>query len=148
MRVLGWTRSGREVPGVEAVELNDLLECSDMLTIHVALAPETRDLIDAGALARLRPGAVLVNTARGGVVNEAALVQALRTGRLAAAALDVFEAEPLDPASPLLAAPNLILAPHIGSASVATRARMADLAVANLLAGLEGRALHRRAPDA
>jgi glyoxylate reductase len=148
MRVLGWTRSGREVPGVEVVELNDLLECSDLLTIHVALAPETRDLIDAGALARLRPGAVLVNTARGGVVNEAALTEALRTGRLAAAALDVFETEPLDPTSPLLAAPNLILAPHIGSASVATRERMADLAVANLLAGLEGRALRHRAPDA
>jgi glyoxylate reductase len=148
MRVLGWTRSGREVPGVESVELGELLERADMLTIHVALTPETHDLIDARALARMRPGAILVNTARGGVVNESALALALREGRLAAAGLDVFEVEPLDPASPLLDAPNLLLAPHIGSASVATRERMADLAVENLLAGLAGRPLRHRAPDA
>jgi glyoxylate reductase len=146
MRVLGWTRSGRAAPGVEAVALAELLERSDMLTIHAALAPETRDLIDARAFARMRPGAILVNTARGGIVNEDALVAALRDGTLAAAALDVFEHEPLDPVSPLRDAPNLVLAPHIGSASVATRERMAELAVENLLAGLEGRPLRHRAP--
>jgi len=147
MRVLGWTRSGREVPGVESVTLTEVLERSDMLTVHVALTPETHDLIDARALARMRPGAVLVNTARGGIVNEEALVRALHEGRLAAAALDVFDVEPLDPASPLLDTPNLLLAPHIGSASHATRERMADLAVDNLLAGIEGRPLRHRAPD-
>jgi glyoxylate reductase len=141
MRVLGWTRSGRAVPGVEMLELDALLERSDFVSIHVALAPETRGLIDAAAFARMRPGAVLVNAARGGIVDEDALVAALSSGRLAGAALDVFESEPLDPGSPLVRAPNLVLSPHIGSASVETRTRMADLAVENLVAGLEGRRL-------
>jgi glyoxylate reductase len=145
MRVLGWTRSGREVAGVEPRPLDALLAASEFVSIHVSLAPETRNLIDARALSRLPRGAVLVNTARGGIVDEAALVAALQSGALAAAALDVFEREPLDPDSPLLGAPRLILTPHIGSASVATRIRMADLAVENLLAGLEGRALPHRA---
>jgi phosphoglycerate dehydrogenase-like enzyme len=96
---------------------------------------------DADAIAALRPGAILINTARGGIVDEAALAAALARGRLAAAALDVFANEPLDPASPLLRAPNLLLTPHIGSASIATRTRMADLAVENLIAGLAGRPL-------
>jgi glyoxylate reductase len=141
MRVLGWTRSRRRVPGVEPAEFAALLEAADFISLHVALAPETRSLIDARALARMRPGAVLVNAARGGLVDEEALADALRGGRLAAAGLDVFAHEPLDPDSPLLRAPNLVLTPHIGSASVATRARMADLAVDNLLAGLERRRL-------
>jgi glyoxylate reductase len=141
MRVLGWTHTPRRVEGVERVELGALLEGSDFISIHLSLTPETRGLIDARALGRVRPGAVLVNAARGGIVDEQALVGALRSGRLAAAALDVFASEPLSPESPLLEAPNLVLTPHIGSASVATRRRMADLAVENLLAGLEGRPL-------
>ena len=139
MKLLGWSRTRRRVAGVEWVALEDLLRRSDFVTIHVALAPETRGLLDASAIGRMRPGAVLVNTARGGIVDEAALADALRRGRLAAAALDVFEHEPLEAASPLRAAPNLTLTPHIGSASVRTRTRMAELAVENLLAGLEGR---------
>jgi glyoxylate reductase len=136
MTVLGWTPSGRAVPGVESVGFDELLARSDFVSVHVALADETRGLLGAEQIASCKPGAVLVNSARGGIVDEAALAEALASGRLSAAALDVFESEPLDPASPLLEAPNLVLAPHIGSASIATRRRMADLAVANLLAGL------------
>ncbi len=139
MRCLGWTRSGRSVPGVESASLGQILERVDFLSVHLALAPETRGLLGREALARLRPGAVLVNTARGGIVDEAALAEGLHSGRIGAAALDVFEREPLDLRSPLLDAPNLVLTPHIGSATRATRARMGDLAVENLLAGLAGR---------
>ena len=138
MRVLAWSRTRREVEGVSFTTLDALLEGADFVSIHVALGPETRGLLGASALARMKPGSVLVNTARGGIVDEIALVEALRSGRLAAAGLDVFAQEPLDPASPLLALPNVVLTPHIGSASEATRARMIDLAVDNLLTALAG----------
>jgi glyoxylate reductase len=141
MRILGWTRSGRQVEGVETVDFDRVVSEADFLSVHVAAAPETHHLVDAAVLARMRPGAILVNTARGEVVDEAALVEVLTSRQLAAAGLDVFEREPLDPASALLGLPNVVLAPHIGSASIATRSLMADLAVDNLLAGLEGRPL-------
>jgi glyoxylate reductase len=143
LRVLGWSRSRRAVAGVEPVELAELLARSEFVTVHVVLAPETRGLLGAAELARLRPGAILVNTARGGIVDETALAAALHSGRLAAAALDVFEREPLPAGSPLLSAPHLILTPHIGSATVATRTRMAELAVENLVAALAGRPMPR-----
>ncbi len=147
LRVRGWTRSGRGAPGVESVGFDALLASSDFLSLHLALAPETRGLLGRAELARVKPGAILVNTARGGIVDEAALADALRSGRLAAAALDVFEVEPLPAGHPLLALPRerLVLAPHIGSATLATRTRMAELAVENLLAGLAGRPLRHRA---
>jgi glyoxylate reductase len=104
----------------------------------VPLTPATRHLIDAAALARMKPTALLVNTARGPVVDHDALADALRTGGLAGAALDVTDPEPLPPDDPLLDAPNLLVVPHIGSATVRTRARMADMAVDNLLAALAG----------
>jgi len=141
MRVLGWSRSERRVEGVERIELDSLLGAADFVSLHVALAPETRGLVDAERLARCRPGAVLVNTSRGEVVDEAALAAALAEGHLAAAGLDVFEREPLPPDSPLRRLPNVVLTPHVGSASIATRGRMAELAVENLLAGLAGRPL-------
>jgi len=145
MRVLGWSRSGRPFPGVEVVTLERLLETSRFVSIHLARTPETLGLLDARALARLPEGAVLVNASRGGIVDEDALAEALRSGRLFAAGLDVYAREPLPSTSPLLDLPNVVLTPHIGSASVATRIRMADLAVENLLAGLEGRPLPHRA---
>jgi glyoxylate reductase len=145
MRVLGWSRTRRELEGVSFRALDELLAESDLVSVHVALAPETRGLLGARELARMKPGSVLVNTTRGGIVDEPALARALREGPLAAAGLDVFEEEPLSPASPLLALENVVLTPHIGSASVATRVRMADVAVENLLAGLEGRPLVHRA---
>jgi glyoxylate reductase len=138
MRVLGWNRTPRPVAGVEGVALPELLARSHFVSVHVALSPETRGLLDAAALAHMRRGAVLVNVARGGIVDELALVDALESGQLSGAALDVFDTEPLPAGSPLLSAPNLVLTPHIGSASVRTRRRMADLAVENLSAGLRG----------
>lgn len=141
MRVLGWNRTRRPIEGVELSELDSLLARADFVSVHVSLTPETRGLIDAEAIARMPRGSILVNTARGGIVDEGALADALHSGQLSAAALDVFAEEPLAADHPLLSAPNLVLAPHIGSASTDTRARMADLAVENLLAGLAGNPL-------
>ena len=124
-----------------------LLERSDFVSLHCPLTPETRHLIDEAALRRMRPDAVLVNTARGGVVDQAALERALREGWIAGAALDVTEPEPLPPDHPLLGAPNLIVLPHLGSATRATRERMADLAVDNLLTGLAGQPMPMAFPD-
>lgn len=121
------------------VPLDELLAASDVVSLHVPLTDATRGLLDARALARCKPGAIVVNTARGGVVDQAALADALHEGRLGAAALDVTDPEPIPPDHPLLAAPNLLVLPHIGSATHATRARMADMAVDNLLAGLAGK---------
>ena len=138
MRVVAWSRTQRDVPGVEFVSLESLLAAADFVSVHVALTAETRGLLGAAAIARMKRGAVLVNTARGGIVDEAALADALRSGQLRAAGLDVFAREPLEVASPLRDLPNVVLTPHIGSASEATRARMIDLAVQNLLAALAG----------
>ncbi len=141
MRVMGWSRSGREVAGVEAASLNGLLAESDFISVNLALAEETRMLLDRAAFERIKPGAVLVNTARGGIVDELAMCQALRGGRLFAAGIDVFGREPLEPDSELLALPNVVLTPHIGSATRHAREQMASMAVANLVAGLQGREL-------
>jgi glyoxylate reductase len=120
------------------VELGELLERSDFVTLHCPLTPQTRGLIGAEALRRMKPTAYLVNTARGPVVDTDALASALRARELAGAALDVTDPEPLPGDHPLLEAPNLLVVPHIGSATHATRGRMADIAVDNLLAGLAG----------
>jgi glyoxylate reductase len=124
--------------GAEWRSLPDLLRQSDYVSLHVALTPETRGLIGAPELALMKPDAVLVNTARGGVVDQEALLLALRERRIGGAALDVFATEPLLPDDPLLAAGNLLVTPHVGSATVATRTAMADLAVDNLLAFFAG----------
>jgi glyoxylate reductase len=120
------------------VGLDELLERSDFVTLHAPLTPETRGLIDAAALRRMKPTAYLINTARGPMVETNALAAALHAGEIAGAALDVTEPEPLPGDHPLLDAPRLLVVPHIASATHATRERMADMAVDNLLAGLAG----------
>lgn len=125
--------------GLRRVDKAMLLAESDFLSLHVPLTPETRHWLGRAELAAMKPGALLINTARGPVVDQAALAEALVQGRLGGAALDVTDPEPLPLDSPLLTAPNVLLAPHIASASHATRGRMASMAVDNLLAALEGR---------
>jgi glyoxylate reductase len=131
------------------VPLAELLERSDFVTLHTPLTPQTRGLIDADALRRMKPTAYLVNTARGPIVDTAALAHALHAGEIAGAALDVTDPEPLPGDHPLLDAPNLLVVPHVGSATVATREKMADMAVDNLLAGLAGEPMpHQVTPQA
>jgi phosphoglycerate dehydrogenase-like enzyme len=118
------------------VPLEELLARSDFVTLHVDLNPSTRRLIDGTALAAMKPSAILVNTARGPVVDPGALYEALRDGVIRAAALDVTDPEPVPPDDPLLTLENCLIVPHIGSATEATRGKMAEMAAANLLAGL------------
>jgi glyoxylate reductase len=151
LAVIGAGRIGRAVAQravgfemeVVMVDLGDdlhaALERADFVSLHTPLTPETRHLIDADALARMKPTAILVNTARGPIVDQDALAAALREGRLGGAGLDVTDPEPLPPDHPLLATPNLLVVPHIGSATTTARAAMADRAVDNLLAALDGK---------
>jgi glyoxylate reductase len=124
--------------GAEPCELAQLLARADIVSLHVALTPETRHLIDADALAQMRPDAILVNASRGAVVDTAALVAALRSGQIAAAGLDVYEHEPDVPAA-LRELPGTVLLPHVGSATGATRDAMARLCAENVIAVIEGR---------
>jgi glyoxylate reductase len=119
--------------------LDELLERADVVSLHTPLTADTRHLIDEQALARMKPTVLLVNTARGGIVDQDALREALIEGRIGGAALDVTDPEPLPGDHPLLDAPNLLVVPHLGSATRRTRARMAEMAVENLLAALDGR---------
>ena len=134
MEVVHTSRSG-------GVALDDLLARADVVTLHCPLTEETRGLIDGAALGAMKPTAHLVNTARGPIVDHGALTRALHDGTIAGAALDVTDPEPLPPDHPLLAAPNLLVVPHIGSATIEARSAMTEIAVANLEAGLAGRPL-------
>jgi glyoxylate reductase len=151
--IVGWGRIGQAMArrgegfGMEVIHssrssgiaLHELLERADFVSLHTPLTPQTRHLIDAPAFARMKPTAFLINTARGGVVDQAALRDALSARRIAGAGLDVTDPEPLPADDPLLDAPNLLVVPHIGSATVRTRERMAAMAADNLLAALAGR---------
>jgi glyoxylate reductase len=138
MRVLYASPREVDFPGATRVPLEALLAESDVVSLHCPLDASTRDLIDARALARMRRTAVLINTSRGGVVDEAALAEALLAGVIAGAGLDVFAREPAVHAR-LLDAPNAVLVPHIGSASRRAREAMARLAVEGVLDVLAGR---------
>jgi len=147
--IVGWGRIGQAVARrasgfdmtvlhTRETALHDLLAASDFVSLHTPLTPQTHHLIDAAALAAMKETAILVNTARGPIVDQRALGDALRSGAIAGAALDVTDPEPPAPDDPLLSAPNLLVVPHIGSATRTARERMAAMAVDNLLAGLAG----------
>jgi glyoxylate reductase len=129
---------GFDMTVVHGIPLSDLLEQSDFVSLHAPLTPETRGMIGDAQLARMKPNAILINTARGPLVDAMPLERALRSRQIAGAGLDVTDPEPLPADHPLLSAPNLVVAPHIGSASHRTREAMADMAVDNLLAALAG----------
>ena len=131
-------RDVEESMGIEYVELDELLRRSDFVSIHVPLTPQTRGLIGERELKLMKPTAILVNTSRGPVVDEAALARALKERWIAAAGLDVFEKEPLPMDSPLLELDNVVLTPHIASASYDTRAKMAELAATGIVKVLKG----------
>jgi phosphoglycerate dehydrogenase-like enzyme len=125
----------------ERVEFEQLLAESDIVSLHIPLFPETENLIDAAALARMKPGAILINTARGGLVDQPALVEALRSGQIAAAGLDVLAEEPVDPADPILTLDNVITTPHVSWLTRETLLRSLDVAVENSARVRDGRDL-------
>ncbi|HSD82062.1 MAG TPA: NAD(P)-dependent oxidoreductase [Solirubrobacteraceae bacterium] len=158
LAVVGYGRIGQAVaerargfgmrvePVARGDDLHAALRRADAVSLHVPLTEATRHLVDADALAAMKPTAILVNTARGAIVDQDALVAALRAGTIAAAALDVTDPEPPAPDDPLLKLPNALVVPHIGSATRATRARMAAMAADNLLAALAGETMPHPAP--
>jgi len=125
--------------GYQFVDRETLLRQADFVTLHVPLVPETKGMMGAAQLALMKPTAFLINSSRGPVVNERALITALQEGRIAGVGLDVFEKEPIDLANPLLKMENVVILPHVGSATEVTRTAMLDLAVGNVVAVLQGK---------
>jgi len=142
MRVIGFdpqippSSEAWSVEGAEARGLDALLAEADVVTLHVPLVAATRHLLDAARLAKMKPGAILINTARGGVVDESAVAAALKSGRLGGAALDVFEQEPLAAGSPLAGCPNLLLTPHIAGVTAESNTRVSTLIAEKVAAAL------------
>ncbi len=149
MRVVGVNRDGRGASGdvervVTPAQLSDVLGSADAVVVTLPLTDETRGMLDAGAVAAMKRGAIIVNVGRGGVVDEDALIAALEDGRLTGAALDVFAAEPLPADSPLWRLPNVIVSPHTAALSVRENERIVELFIANLRRYLAGRDLVNR----
>ncbi|HEY0264052.1 MAG TPA: D-2-hydroxyacid dehydrogenase [Granulicella sp.] len=145
MKIAATSRSHAGVldPEVRFLPLNDLLEESDVIALHCALTEETKGAINAGSLARMKPSALLLNTARGGLIVEQDLADALNSGRIAGAGLDVLTMEPPDGSSPLLTAKNCIITPHLVWASGAARGRLLAQAAANVRAFVDGQPVNR-----
>ncbi len=145
MKILYYNRSRKpeieESLGVEYRELDDLLRESDFVSLHLNLTDETRSMIDARAFNLMKENAILINTARGPMVDSDALYLALKEGQIAYAALDVTDPEPIPVSDKLLTLPNLIVVPHIASATVTSRTQMSQMAVRNLIAGVRGETL-------
>jgi glyoxylate reductase len=127
--------------GAQFSSFDDLLAQADFVSLHTPLTPATRFMISRAQFERMKPGSILINTARGPVVDSAALYEALRTRKLAYAALDVTDPEPLPLDSPLYSLDNLVIVPHIGSGSIQSRDKMAEMSADNLLAGVRGERL-------
>lgn len=143
MEVLGWARTPRpDAGGIRYVPMEELLRRSDYLSLHCPLTPETRHLIGADSLARMKPTAFLINTSRGALVDEAALIAALRAGTIAGAGLDVQETEPPAQDSPLYTMENVILTPHMGWKGLETRRRLVSLLAGNIRAFFGGRPIN------
>jgi lactate dehydrogenase-like 2-hydroxyacid dehydrogenase len=141
LRVIYHSPNAQPAYGAVSVDLDMLLKQSDFVSIHVPLTEKTRHLVDARFLSQMKPNAILVNTARGGVLDQSALYEALKSNQIGAAALDVTDPEPLPSDHPLLRLENCIIVPHLGSASKKTRDMMSLLAAQNLVAGLRGERL-------
>ncbi len=145
MRIIYHSRSETNITinaekdlNAKRVDLDTLLSDADIISLHVPLTDETIGMIGKDELSKMKPSAILINTSRGPVLNEQDLVEALENGSIAAAGLDVFDIEPLPTISPLLELDNVIILPHIGSATTSTRTRMADMVVENLITALNG----------
>ena len=130
-----------KMTGAEYLPLDDLLAASDFITLHTYLSPSTYHLINADTLKKVKTGAVIINTARGGIIDLDALLSALQSGKVAAAALDVTEPEPIPADHRLLSMPNVIITPHIASSSQQTRKKMATMVAENVMAGLKSEPL-------
>jgi len=142
MRVIAWTLHPRPIPGVKLVDLDELYRTSDVLSLHLRLSPETAGFVGAAQLALMKPTAILVNTARGALLDEAALIEALRTKRIAAAGLDVFATEPLPEGHPLIALPNVVLTPHCAGVTPEALEAGLRMSVTNIWDFFAGRPQH------
>ena len=144
MKVLAHSRSqcreGWEIG--EYVDLDTLLSESDVISLHCPLFPETEKIINAETIAKMKDGAILLNTARGGLVDESALLEALTAGKLRGAAVDVVSQEPMSADNPLLKAPNCIITPHMAWSQLEARQRVVDITAANIRAFMEGAPIH------
>lgn len=142
MQVIVYSRTVRQETGADYVSLEELLTRSDVIALHVPLFPETRNIIDAAAIAKMKDGVILLNNSRGGLIDEQALADALHSGKVAAAALDVMSVEPIPADHPLLSAPNCIITPHISWASRECRERIMETTVENVRAFVAGAPVH------
>ena len=138
MKVIATTRSKKKFDGVEFVSLDELLSRSDYLTVHCPLTNDTAKLFDASAFAKMKQGAYFINTARGGVIDEEALCEALNSGKLSGAAIDVLTKEPMTADCPLLNAKNITITPHVAWAPIETRERLLGIVADNLSAFIAG----------
>jgi D-3-phosphoglycerate dehydrogenase / 2-oxoglutarate reductase len=140
MRVIAWTMHPQPVPGVELVELDELFRASDVVSVHLRLSPDTEGFIGARQFALMRQNAILINTARGAIVDEAALTKALSDHRISAAGLDVFASEPLAKDHPFTKLPNTVITPHCAGITPEALDAGLRMAVQNVLGFFDGRA--------